>query len=218
MDLIGPIRPASRGQKWYIFTIIDDYSRVIFVQLLKGKSETAEELKKLIILKENQSGLKLKAIQSDNGGEFMGRNLKEWLEKKGRRHRLSPPRTPPCNGVVERANKSIIETTRAMMSDSKMPLDFWAEAVCTAVHIRNRVKSRVHDKIPYEMWNKRRPNIAHMRRFGCIAYLLNKEGSKKKFAPKTTKGIFVGYEMNNTYRVYIPETGKIRNEEDQKRL
>jgi len=58
--LIGPITLASREGKRYIFTIVDDYSRVIFIELLKKKRETAEKLKNLIILKKNQSELKLK--------------------------------------------------------------------------------------------------------------------------------------------------------------
>lgn len=80
--LIGPIKPSSRGGKRYVFTIIDDYSRVIFIELLKEKGEAAEKLKDLIILKENQSEFKLKAIRSDNGGEFLGTDLEEWFKKK----------------------------------------------------------------------------------------------------------------------------------------
>jgi len=73
MDLIGPIKPESQRGNKYIFTIVDDYSRVLFIRLLKAKNEAAEELKKLIVLKENQSGRRLKAIRSDNGGEFVER-------------------------------------------------------------------------------------------------------------------------------------------------
>ena len=77
IDLVGPINPSSYGGKRYIFTIIDDYSRVIFIDFLKEKNEAGEKLKKLILLKENQTGMKLKAIRSDNGGEFVGKNLQE---------------------------------------------------------------------------------------------------------------------------------------------
>lgn len=49
-----------------------------------------------------------------------------------------------------------------------------------------------------------------MRRFGCVAYLLNKETQRKKFDPKAIKGIFIGYATNNTYRIYIPELGKVK--------
>lgn len=89
MDLIGPIKPSSRGEKRYIFTIVDDYSRVIFIEILKEKNEAADKLKKLIVLKENQSELNLKAIRSDNGGEFIGTDLQEWLKKKGIKHEFS---------------------------------------------------------------------------------------------------------------------------------
>lgn len=102
------------------------------------------------------------------------------------------------------------------MADSKIPLDFWAEAACTAAHIKNRSKSTVHGKTPYEMWSGRKPNIKYVRRFDCMAYLLNKGEHKKKFDSKIVKGIFVGYAANNTYRIYIPETGRIKTDCDVK--
>jgi len=167
-------------------------------------------------LKENQSELKLKAIKSDNGGEFIQKDLQNWLEGKGIKHEFSPARTPQCNGVVERANRSIIEMTRTMLADSKMPLDFWAKAACTAAHIKNRSKSTIHGKTPYKKWSSRKPNVGYLRRFGCIAYLLDKEERRNKFDTKIIKGIFVGYATNNTYRIYVPKTGKIKADCDVK--
>lgn len=49
-----------------------------------------------------------------------------------------------------------------------------------------------------------------------MAYLLNKERHRKKFESKIMKGIFVGYAANNTYRIYIPETGRIKTDCDVK--
>lgn len=97
---------------------MDDYSRVIFIELLKEKGEAAEKLKELIVLKENQMELKLKAVRTNNGGEFTERDLEEWLKEKGIKHELNPARTSQCNGIVKRANKSVIKMTRAMMADS----------------------------------------------------------------------------------------------------
>lgn len=156
MDLIRPIKPSSCGGKKYILTIVDDYSRVIFIELLKEKGETAKKLKELIVLKENQMELKLKVVRTDNGGEFTGRDLEEWLKEKEIKHELSPAKTPQCNGTVERVNKSVIEMTRAMIADSKMPLEFWAEAVHTTVHIKNRSESTVHGMTPYQIWNDKK--------------------------------------------------------------
>lgn len=102
--------------------------------------------------------------------------------------------------------------TRTMIADSKIPLDFWGEAAYTAAHIRNRSKSTVHGKTPYEMWNERRPNIKYMRKFGCMAYLLDKEERRNKFDSKIIKGIFVGLQL-------IIHTGcTFQKQEESKRI
>ena len=65
--------------------------------------------------------------------------------------------TPECNGIAERANRTIIKTSRTMLADSKLNLEFWGKATNTVVYIRNRVKSRVHEKTPYEIWYEKQP-------------------------------------------------------------
>ena len=58
MDLIGSIKlhyVIRDSDKTYIVTIIDDYSRMIFVKFLKEKRDAAEQLKKINVLKKNQS-------------------------------------------------------------------------------------------------------------------------------------------------------------------
>ncbi|OAD62638.1 Copia protein, partial [Eufriesea mexicana] len=129
---------------------------------------------------------------------------------------LSVPITPQCNAIAERGNRTLIETTRTMLMGSKLNLKFWGEAVSTAAYIRNRVKSRVHKKTPYQIWYNKAPNIQHMRRFGCTAYVPKKEPIKRKFESKTIKGIFMGYNSNGTYRVHVAETGNIKNDCDAK--
>ncbi|KOC58654.1 Copia protein, partial [Habropoda laboriosa] len=125
-------------------------------------------------------------------------------------HELSPPMTLQCNGIAERGNRTIIETIRTMLADSKLSLRFWGEAANAAAYTRNRIKSRVHGKTPYEVWHQRKPNVQHMKRFGCMAYVLSKGGTRKKFDSKIKRGFFVGYNENKTYRVYIPETNSIK--------
>ena len=75
-------RDQRRKEKNYILTVIDDYSRFVFMALLCEKSEAKEELKILMKRKENETGKKLKAIRSDNGSEFANNNLREWQRHK----------------------------------------------------------------------------------------------------------------------------------------
>lgn len=66
--------------------------------------------------------------------------------------------------------------TRTIMADLRMPLDFWAETLYAAVpHQEQKIKSMMHEKTPYEVWNCRKPNIRYLRRYGCVVYLLDKE-------------------------------------------
>jgi hypothetical protein len=40
MDLVGPARVRSAGGKWYVFVVVDDYSRYARVFFLEDKWET----------------------------------------------------------------------------------------------------------------------------------------------------------------------------------
>nr|GFC76094.1 retrovirus-related Pol polyprotein from transposon TNT 1-94 [Tanacetum cinerariifolium] len=42
------------------------------------------------------------------------------------------------NGVVERRNRTLVESARTMLSAAKVPLFFWAEAIATACFTQNR--------------------------------------------------------------------------------
>lgn len=97
------------------------------------------------------------------------------------------------------------------MIESGLPPSFWAEAVATANHIRNRCPSRsIEGKTPFELWNGRKPYVGYFRTFGCKAFTLNRTPGKGKFEPLSQKCIFVGYsELSKAYRVWIPATKKI---------
>jgi hypothetical protein len=59
MDTVGPSRVCSMGGKWYIFVIVDDYSRYSWVFFLETKMKYLNEYLNY-----------LKAISSDNGTQF----------------------------------------------------------------------------------------------------------------------------------------------------
>ncbi|GJZ33448.1 retrovirus-related pol polyprotein from transposon TNT 1-94 [Tanacetum coccineum] len=74
-----------------------------------------------------------------------------------------------ANGVVERRNRTLVEAARTMLSASKLPLSFWAEAVATACYTQNRsIIISTHGKTAYHIINDRKPSIKHLHIFGCI--------------------------------------------------
>nr|GFB24660.1 hypothetical protein [Tanacetum cinerariifolium] len=86
-----------------------------------------------------------------------------------------------------------------------------AEAIATACFIQNR--SIIHkrfDKTPYELINKRKPNIKFFRVFGCRCYLLNDYEDVGKLNAKGDIRVFVGYSKESAaFRIYNKQTRKI---------
>nr|GFA04548.1 integrase, catalytic region, zinc finger, CCHC-type, peptidase aspartic, catalytic [Tanacetum cinerariifolium] len=119
--------------------------------------------------------------------------------------------TPQQNGVVERRNRTLVEAARTMLTFANLPLFFWAEAIATACFTQNH--SIIHkrfDKSPYELINKRKPNIKFFRVFGCRCYLLNDYEDVEKLKAKGDIGVFVRYSKESTaFRIYNKRTRKI---------
>ena len=67
-----------------------------------------------------------------------------------------------------------------MLSFAKLDKSFWAEAVSTAVYIRNRSLPSNDSVTPYEKWFGTKPDVSNLRLFGCRAMVhVPKEKSKK---------------------------------------
>nr|GEX60380.1 hypothetical protein [Tanacetum cinerariifolium] len=104
------------------------------------KDETSPILKTFITGLENQLSLKVKLIKSDNGTEFKNSDLNQFCGMKRIKREFSVPKTPQQHDIAERKNKTLIEAARTMLTDSLLPIPFWAKAVNTACYVQNRVK------------------------------------------------------------------------------
>ncbi|GJW92771.1 retrovirus-related pol polyprotein from transposon TNT 1-94 [Tanacetum coccineum] len=104
--------------------------------------------------------------------EFLNKTLNAFFKEQGIKHQTSTLRTPEQNGVVERQNHTLVEAARTMLSASKLPLFFWAEAIATACYTQNRsIIIPTHEKTAYHIINDRKPSIKHLYIFGCTCYL-----------------------------------------------
>jgi hypothetical protein len=56
-----------------------------------------------------------------------------------------------------------------------------------------------------------KPSVAHLRIFGCACYPVLYLAKRQKFKATFIKGVFVGYQAHSAaYKVFFPETGKLR--------
>ena len=67
LDVWGPYRVKSKEGFKYFLTVIDDYSRVVWTYLLKGKDEVSGYVGSFYNLLLNQFGKPVKVFKSDNG-------------------------------------------------------------------------------------------------------------------------------------------------------
>lgn len=124
-----------------------------FVYFLKNKNEVYERFKDFKALVENQRQ-KIIIFRTDNGGEFCGFVFEKFLETNGIIHQKTNPYTSQQNGMLEHMNRTIVEKARCSIFDAKLNKRFWAEAVNTAVYLRNRsIVTGLSNKTPFGMWS-----------------------------------------------------------------
>ncbi|GKB23734.1 retrovirus-related pol polyprotein from transposon TNT 1-94 [Tanacetum coccineum] len=147
-------------------------------------------------------------VRTDRGTEFLNKTLHAYFKEEGIEHQTSTPRTPKQNDVVERQNRTLVEAARTMLSASKLPLSFWAEAVATACYTQNRsIIISTHGKTAYHIINDRKPSIKHLHIFGCICYITRDGENLDKMKEKGDPCVMVGYSTQSKgYRVYNKRT------------
>ena len=103
-----------------------------------------------------------------------------------------------------------------MIFHADMPINFWAEAVNTAVYVHNRSPTTsLNEKTPYECWFNKKPCVSNLRVFGSVCYVHTPNGLRRKLDPKSSKAVFVGYPPHTKgYKVYDVEKKKFALSKD----
>jgi len=94
----------------------------------------------------------------------------------------------------------IVTKAGVLLIDSQMVDNFWAEAIYRAVFWAMRTHSQTLDRItPYQNRQEKKPELSHLRRFGCHAVkLVPQELRNGKFTERSKQCIFLGYVHDTT--------------------
>ena len=200
-DLWGPSQVSSHGGARYFMTLIDDFTRKVWVYILKHKSEALLKFKEWMTLIENQTERKVKRLRTDNGLEYRSKEFDSFCKEKGIVRHKTVRHTPQQNGLAERMNMTLVEKVRCMLFSANLSKHLWADAVTTAAYLINRSPSTaLNFKTPQEAWSGKTPDLSNLRIFGSPAYAHIKQG---KLEPRAIKGIFIGYpEGVKGYRIW----------------
>lgn len=210
-DLCGPITPSTSGGNRYIFVLIDDCSRYMWIALLKEKSDALSKFKTFKYLVEKETKKRIETFRTDRGGEFVSHEFNAFCNESGIKRHLTAPYSPQQNGVVERRNRTLLEMTRSIMKHMAIPNYLWGEAVRHSTYLLNRIATRaVKDRTPYEVLREKKPNISHLRVFGCLSFAKVEAHKLKKLDDRSRMLVHLGTEPGSkAYRLFDPKSQKI---------
>ncbi|GJY52382.1 retrovirus-related pol polyprotein from transposon TNT 1-94 [Tanacetum coccineum] len=113
------LQVESLGGKRYFLSIVDDYSKRVWVYILRFKHEAFEKFKEWKQLVENQTGRTL-------------------CTESGIARHLTVTGTPHQNKLVEHMNRTLIDKECCLLIQFGLPKTFWAEATCATAYLINR--------------------------------------------------------------------------------
>jgi hypothetical protein len=116
--------------------------------------------------------------------------------------------------------------SRCIRINASLPEEMWPEIVKASGYLLNQTPSKnLRWKSPLEDLQISlgrtiiKPDIGHLKVYGCRAYVYIPEEVRKKerhhkLAPRARIGYLVGYQSTNIYRIWIPQHEEVRPEKN----
>jgi hypothetical protein len=154
--------PSIKGFKDFV-TFTDEATRMSFVYYLPNKKQSTfleifEIFKEGVKLHFYSKGYKIKSVRMEGGSEYQA-TLKRLLVEKEIETDIITHYSPESNGISERLNRTLLDMARTMLFGANMPNKLWAQAISTAVYLKNRLphSSLRGNVTPNEMWFGTKP-------------------------------------------------------------
>ena len=186
MDVKYLPQMQDETKRRYLFVAIDRATRWVFVAIKKDK--TAASAGSFLKALHKACPLKIVKLLTDNGKEFTDRlfasrerapsgnhEFDQLCQELGIEHRLTRPRTPKTNGMVERFNGRISDVLKTNRFNSALDLE---ETLLRYVALYNHQlpQSALQSKTPMQAmkgWYDSQPSLFHKRPYdrpGCDIY------------------------------------------------
>ncbi|CAK0821170.1 unnamed protein product, partial [Prorocentrum cordatum] len=208
-DLVGPTAPSLHDEVCAMVTRDDatDYPAARGLRT-RTSEETAEKFDDMY------SSTTVRAVRTDNGGEFDG-EFREMLRARRARNERSLPRRPQTNSRAERFHRTLAEGTRCLMLASGVPYAFWVFCLTAFVFLCARAPSPAGGPSPCERRSDKLCDLSKVRPFGSACFFLEDRDRLEKFEARGTLGVVLGYGQLHSYYVldfkhYLDTEGEAR--------
>lgn len=132
LDIQGPLEFGLNAER-YFTVLVDDKSRMVFVGILKSKSDAKDWIKTTIVREQKRMSMRVSHLRSDNGSEVLSNEVLDFLNIEGIELDLTPTYEPALNGIAERVQDTLLEKMRCLLLESNLPHSFWPFALLAAV-------------------------------------------------------------------------------------
>ena len=160
----------------YLFVAIDRATRWVFIAIKPNK--TAASARAFLQALHKACPIKISKLLTDNGKEFTDRlfgsrsqapsgqhEFDQLCQALGIEHRLTPPRSPQTNGMVERFNGRIADILKTHHFDSALDLEQTLHRYVTLYNY-HLPQSALGSQTPIQSmkaWYKTHPDLFHRR-------------------------------------------------------
>jgi hypothetical protein len=158
----------------FFILFFDNCTSYGWIVLLRHKSKADPAISQFIAMVKNQFNKVIHEFMIDTGGEFKSNKLRMFLKELGINILTSVLHMHQQNGHAERFIQTIVEKAQAICLEACLPQNWWEFAVNYAVHVYNctSLKHSSNDyKTLFERLHCTKPDVAHLRVFGCRAYV-----------------------------------------------
>ena len=183
-DVMGTFRVESLSGFRFCIVFADQYTKFVFLDLLKAKSEALASLKKFVL-----SVGTPKKLSQDNAKEFLSEQFKTYCLDAGILQEKTIPETPQQKGLAERCNRTLLEMARCLLIDSGLPKMMWGAAILRAARIRNLAVRRGEERCPAELMRGIKPKLPFSKLyiFGCTIFMRKRDRDFSKLEPNALK-------------------------------
>lgn len=181
----GPLLPTATGDKMFLL-VVDDATRYKWCYLLERKDDAEPLLMNLVrrlTTDFKSNGLGVVHLHSDKGGEFLGDELKAFCERRGITQSSTNSYSPEENGIVERANGTVLPRLRALLHATNQTNMLWGEAALHVVDTLNLLPTApLQGMSPHEALFGKQTSLRHVRTWGawCTRMYLLSPGRRKR--------------------------------------
>ena len=211
-DTQGPFPTPSRQGNLYVAMFVDDFSRRKFPFFMKSKDEVGTATEAMLRKLKTQLNIDVPdiTVRIDGAPE-----LEKCFKDRQIKTEATSRDSPQQNGVAEQALTTMTTDSIASLLWAKLPDEFWEDAAENAIRIRNRLPMDACDgQTPHERWFNTKPNLAHVRTFGCQAYAhIPKSNRANKLDVRAVRGIHLGVaEGRKGYKIFNLDAESARHQ------